>query len=281
MPERRRLGVSNGQVDRDARLDLAEGTDPRGGEVYDQDADGPSVDGHRAFWDPYADEPHAAALLPRPRPARPRGRRPTVRRPAARRSAAMRSSAGHSAAGHSAAGQSAARRAAAGRSGAALAALVALALMSTFFAWVSVEPFWLAAGRGTSGTAIVTGCDGAGVATRCEGRFVPEGEEWTVSGVDLSGVPDDSRRGGAEVPARMLDEDARSAYTGPVWGLHLRWGLGLLLVLVCGVGIAACTGGGTGTGGRGAAAHRVSVPRVLGLVGPLLVFAGLLAGAVS
>jgi len=153
--------------------------------------------------------------------------------------------------------------------------LVLLALVATFFGWVSIEPFWLALGRGTDGTATVQRCEGSGTTTRCEGRFAPAEGRWPASTVDLSGVREESRRRGAEVPARMLDQDARSAYTGPVWGLHLRWGLGLALVLACGMGIAAATRPGAL---RGRARARAAL-RTLSVLGPLLLFAGLLSSA--
>ena len=62
----------------------------------------------------------------------------------------------------------------------AMLALVALALVSAFFAWVSAEPFWLAAGHGENGYATTTHCTGAGVTQRCAGRFAAADGGFTV-----------------------------------------------------------------------------------------------------
>jgi hypothetical protein len=128
------------------------------------------------------------------------------------------------------------------RTGPALTALVALALVAAFFAWVSAEPFWLAVGHGERGTATITRCVGDGVAQRCTGRFVAA-DGGVVARVVLLGVGEQHRAAGAAVPARMVDRASGQAYVGDDGlALHLRWTLGLLLVLLCGAGIAWATG---------------------------------------
>src|SRR5690606_1799116 len=41
----------------------------------------------------------------------------------------------------------------------AFPAMIALGLLTAFFAWQAAEPLWLAMGRGVEGTATVTRCD--------------------------------------------------------------------------------------------------------------------------
>ncbi|MEV0395866.1 hypothetical protein [Polymorphospora rubra] len=126
---------------------------------------------------------------------------------------------------------------------AGLASLVVLALVATFFAWVSAEPLWLALGRGNDGTATVTSCAGNGVGQRCEGAFTSAGGTFTTESVRLLGVAEDQRNAGTRVSARMVDADSGTAYVaGDPTTLHLRWALGLTLVLLCGVGIVWATG---------------------------------------
>ncbi|MEV7227833.1 hypothetical protein AB0M79_12560 [Polymorphospora sp. NPDC051019] len=126
---------------------------------------------------------------------------------------------------------------------AGLASLVLLALVATFFAWVSAEPLWLALGRGSAGTATVTNCAGDGVGQRCEGAFTSTGGTFTSGSVRLLGVAQEQRSAGTQVSARMVDSDSGTAYVaGDTATLHLRWALGLTLVLLCGVGIVWATG---------------------------------------
>jgi hypothetical protein len=124
-----------------------------------------------------------------------------------------------------------------------LVALVALGLVAVFFAWVSAEPFWVAVGHGTDGTATVAGCSGSGVTQRCTGRFAAADGRFTVASVRLLGVPAGQRGPGATTRARMVSADSRQAYVGgPGLLLQLRWTLGFVLVVLCGVGIAGLTG---------------------------------------
>jgi hypothetical protein len=155
-----------------------------------------------------------------------------------------------------------------------LTALVLLALIAAFFAWVSAEPLWLAIGHSERGTGTVSRCIGEGMTQRCIGRFVAADGGFTVDGVALLGV-DGARAPGAVVDARMVGPDSRQAYVvGSSTVLHLRWAVGVLLVLLCGFGIALATG-----------ARRLDHPRarrcaVLCCVGaPVLLLAGFLAAS--
>jgi hypothetical protein len=154
-----------------------------------------------------------------------------------------------------------------------LTALVIFGLVAVFFGWVSADPFWLAVGKGTQGTATVTHCD-SGSAGQCVGKFTSP--RFSADGVALSGVSSAHREAGAAVPARMLANDRDRAYAGPAWALHLRWALGLGVVLLCGVALAVATGARfLRPLGRGAALGG----RLLALAGPLLLFAGMLGAA--
>lgn len=119
----------------------------------------------------------------------------------------------------------------------ALPALVVLASAAAFFAWVSVEPFWLAVGHGKAGTATVV----AAPADRCQADFVAEGDAFT-SRVDLAGLPPSACRVGVAVPARMVSPTSPRAYSVDDVGLNLRWGVGFSLVLLCGLAIVWVTG---------------------------------------
>jgi hypothetical protein len=153
-----------------------------------------------------------------------------------------------------------------------LAALVLLALLATFFAWVTAEPIWLAVGRGVSGTATVTACTGSGVAQRCHGDFTAADGGFTTEAIRLLGVPAGSNADGSQLAARMVGPDSRSAYAGTGAVIHLRWALGLIFLLACGVGIVWATG-----------ALRLEDRRsrrraaIAGLAAPLLLTIGFLA----
>ncbi len=110
-----------------------------------------------------------------------------------------------------------------------LAAMVALALVGSFFAWVSAEPLWLAVGHGESGTAIVTGCTGAGVGQRCHGSFAAADGRFTAEGVRLLGVSDEQRAAGTAVAARMVGADSGTAYVADGVVCTCAGCLGLLL----------------------------------------------------
>ncbi|TWG25872.1 hypothetical protein [Actinoplanes teichomyceticus] len=167
------------------------------------------------------------------------------------------------------------RRPAAAHPVTAMAALIGLSLLAAFFAWVSAEPFWLAAGHGDTGYATTTRCQGSGLTQRCTGRFTAADGRFTAGPVTLLGVSGGARRPGAVSGARMVGPHSSQAYAAPpATLLHLRWVLGFLLVLICGYGIAGATG-----------ARRLESPRarrcaLLGsLAGPLLLLAGFLAAA--
>ncbi len=150
-----------------------------------------------------------------------------------------------------------------------LSALILTALVAAFFGWVSAEPFWLATGRGTAGTATITSCD-----TACVGDF--RGGEIVAEAVRISSVPTNQRRAGATFDARMLDAGSTWAYAGPTSGLTLRWILGAVVVLLCGLLVGFLTG-----------VHRLRRVRrgarfvlwLVGLAGPLAIYAGILTAA--
>ncbi|BCJ43001.1 hypothetical protein GCM10010168_02580 [Actinoplanes ianthinogenes] len=157
----------------------------------------------------------------------------------------------------------------------ALASLIGLSLLAAFFAWVSAEPFWLAAGHGDTGYATTTRCHGTGLTQRCTGRFTATDGQFTARRVTLLGITGDAREPGAVSGARMVSATSRQAYTAPPGLLmHLRWTLGFLLVLICGYGIAGATG-----------ARRLESPRarryalLASVCGPLLLLAGFLIAA--
>jgi hypothetical protein len=154
-----------------------------------------------------------------------------------------------------------------------LLALLVAAFAAAFFAWVSAEPLWLAAGHRVQGTAAVTGCTGSGIVQRCEGTFT--NGTLTSGRVALLGIGAADRHAGATVPARMVRLDSRQAFVGastPM--LHLRWAIGVLLVLLCGLAIAGATGARRLESAR---ARRRAV--LLSMLGPLALLAGFLAAA--
>jgi hypothetical protein len=157
----------------------------------------------------------------------------------------------------------------------ALLALITLALVAAFFAWVSAEPFWLAVGHGDRGYATTTACNGSGVTQRCAGRFDAADGSFAVTRVALLGVAGDKRAQGAVSPARMVSASSHMAYVGDTGALvHLRWILGFALVLICGYGIAGLTG-----------ARRLDDPHARRLVlltslfAPVVMLVGFLAAA--
>jgi hypothetical protein len=153
--------------------------------------------------------------------------------------------------------------------------LVALALASAFFGWVSAEPFWLAIGHGDSGTATVTQCIGTGVTQRCTGQFTARNGRFTVSRITLLGVPPALRAPGETAPAKMVSPDSRQVYLGGTGTLmHLRWVLGFALVLICGYAVAGVTGARRL---ETAKARRAAV--LLSLAGPVALLVGFLIAA--
>ncbi|MGI5214365.1 hypothetical protein [Plantactinospora sp. CA-290183] len=155
-----------------------------------------------------------------------------------------------------------------------LAGALLLALLASFFAWVSAEPFWLAVGHGDRGTATVTGCAGVGIGQHCRGDFSAVAGGRTVRDVRLVGVGGDSREAGSRMSARMVP-DSQKAYVGAGTALlHLRWALGLALVLVCAIGTGWVTGALRLADRR--ARRRAALVSV---AGPLLLAAGFLTAA--
>ncbi len=116
--------------------------------------------------------------------------------------------------------------------GVALPSIVLFALLSAFFSWVLAEPFWLAVGHGTHGTATVSRCVGSGLGQRCIG-------ELDGTRVALLGVPETAAATGSKIEVRRVSTRSDRAYAG---GLFLRWFAGLTMVLACGAGIALATG---------------------------------------
>jgi hypothetical protein len=153
-----------------------------------------------------------------------------------------------------------------------LVALLVLAPLAGFVAWVSADPFWLAVGHSQRGTATITTCAGHGFLSRCTGTFSTTG--FTVNGVALSPVPSRARVTGAQVTATMVSARGRLAYAGSTRALYLRLALGLALVVLCGFGIAFATGAAR-LPGRGARTGAYS----LSLAAPLLLAAGIVAAA--
>jgi len=157
------------------------------------------------------------------------------------------------------------------RPGTGLAGLVLVALVASFFAWTSAEPFWLAVGHAQAGTATVTRCAGDGVLRRCIADFTGPG--FTAEGVTLLGAQGERERSeGATLAAQMVRHGDRIAYAGSTNGLHVRWAVGLGLTLLCGI-LAAWVTGARRLLGRKARAGAV----LLSFVGPLLLFGGMLA----
>jgi hypothetical protein len=146
--------------------------------------------------------------------------------------------------------------------------LVALALASAFFGWVSAEPFWLATGHGDSGTATV-------ITQRCTGQFTARNGRFTISRITLLGVPPALRAPGETAPAKMVSPDSRQVYLGGAGMLmHLRWVLGFALVLICGYAVAGVTGARRLETAR---ARRAAV--LLSLAGPVALLGGFLIAA--
>jgi hypothetical protein len=153
--------------------------------------------------------------------------------------------------------------------------LLALALIASFFSWVSAEPFWLAVGHGQRGVATVARCTGTGVTQRCAGSFVAADRSFSAPTVTLLGVGRAGRTPGTTAPARMVSAHSKQAYVGTTGPLvQLRWVLGFVLVLLCGLGIAGLTGTRqleTVQARRGAL--------LMSVAGPLLLLTGFLFAA--
>ncbi len=159
------------------------------------------------------------------------------------------------------------------RTGWSLLSLVALALVSTFFAWVSAEPFWIAVGHDDHGYATTAHCVGSGLTQRCTGTFAAADGDYSTQHVALLGVAAEQRTNGAVTPARMVSADSGHAYLSDTGLLmQLRWIVGVLVLLICGYAIASCTGARELETAR---ARRSAV--LISLAGPLVLLAGFLA----
>jgi hypothetical protein len=152
----------------------------------------------------------------------------------------------------------------------ALPALVVLGLMLSFFAWVSAEPFWLAVGHGHSGVATVVGRTGR---VGCQASFSTNGDEFSVSTVDLAGVTPATCTTGTHYPARMVSAGSHWSYVDQQRGLTARWLLGSGLIALCVAAIAWITGAGRFDGWRRVASLAVSV------AAPIALAAGIIAAA--
>jgi len=195
-----------------------------------------------------------------------------------------------------------------------LAGLLTLTLLTSFFAWVTAEPLWLAVGHGERGTATVSSCTGSGIGLRCRGTFVADGHHQAgrdptpagpegaapatpepvipahpddapstgssepaglVTDVRLVGVDGRHRAPGSTFAARMVDPATGTAYVeGDALTRHLRWLLGLALVVLCSAGIVWSTGA---LRLPDPGARRVAV--LAGLTGQFLIVVGFLVAA--
>jgi hypothetical protein len=156
--------------------------------------------------------------------------------------------------------------------GVGLAGLLLFGLLAGFFAWVSAEPFWLAVGHRTEGTATVSDCTGRGVLRRCIGDFAADGGAFHAKRVAIAALPAAVRRPGATGTASMVSARGRIAYAGDSAGLSLRWLLGFGIVIAAGLAIAWITGA------TRLASRRARLGACLASVGaPILLLLGLLA----
>ena len=151
-----------------------------------------------------------------------------------------------------------------------LPALVVLASMGAFFAWVSAEPFWLTMGHGHNGLATVVRAPGSEM---CQARFVADGEAFVADTVNLAGLTLPACTEGTTVPARMVSAKAQRAYATDAAGFNLRWGLGFGLVLLCGLAIMSITGAVRFTGWQRATSVGLSLTAPLAVTVAMLVAA--------
>jgi hypothetical protein len=121
-----------------------------------------------------------------------------------------------------------------------LAGLLIFALLAAFLSWFAAGPLWLSVGHGTSGTAKVVSCPVGGLSRKCA-DFVAADRSFTAY-VALLGPRSMDTKPGALVPARMVSDDASTAYAGDTASLYLRWVPSVILTLLCGFGIFWSTG---------------------------------------
>lgn len=144
-----------------------------------------------------------------------------------------------------------------------LVALVLLALVSAFFAWVTAEPLWLAVGHSQPGAVTVTRCAG----DRCLGTFTGTGKDFVRDGVPVMG---DAPVVGQTSPARMTSGRGIRAYVDV--DPNSRALVGTALILLCGLGIVRATGVR-----RLPTRPTRRTATLLSLGGPLLLLAAMLA----
>jgi hypothetical protein len=154
----------------------------------------------------------------------------------------------------------------------ALPALVLLALLTAFLAWVSAEPFWLAVGHGSQGTAVVVAAQSGGEPA-CQATFTADGGDFIVSRVVLAGVRGSACVAGTRLTARMVSADGDRAYPVDHADLNLRWAVGFGLILLMGLLIMWITGALRFAGWRRVATTALS------LGAPFLVTAGILTAS--
>jgi hypothetical protein len=154
-----------------------------------------------------------------------------------------------------------------------LPAVVLLALMAAFFAWVSAEPFWLAVGHGDTGTATVIKTRHGALDKRCLGNFSAADGRFRAHAVPVTGVERSRCAVGTAIDARMVSPGGREAYAGNTSGLTARWGFGLLLVLACALLIVRVSGAARFAGRERLAAVTMT------FCGPLAIAVGILAAA--
>jgi hypothetical protein len=154
-----------------------------------------------------------------------------------------------------------------------LPAVIALALVATFFAWVSAEPFWLAVGHGDRGTATVIKARHRALDGRCLSNFASADGRFRAHAVPVTGVQRSTCATGTTINARMVSATGREAYAGDTSGLTARWLLGLLLVLACALMIVRVSGAARFAGRERLAAVAMT------FCGPLAIAVGILAAA--
>jgi hypothetical protein len=154
-----------------------------------------------------------------------------------------------------------------------LPAVIALALVAAFFAWVSAEPVWLAVGHGDAGTAIVIKNRHGAPDGRCLSNFSAADGRFRAHAVPVTGVRRSVCAVGTRISARMVSPAGREAYAGGTSGLTARWMLGLLLVLACALLIVRVSGAARFNGRERLAAVTMT------FCAPLAIAIGILAAA--
>jgi hypothetical protein len=154
---------------------------------------------------------------------------------------------------------------------AGLAALVVLALLSAFFAWVTAEPLWLALDHSTAGTVTVTRCVDHGLNRRCVGTFTSADGRFARTAVPIMGdAPAAGTGERAGTPARMTSARGNRAYVDV--DASSRAATGVALIMLCALAIVRATGVRRLPSRR---ARRLA--RLVALTGPVSLLAAMLA----